>query len=62
MAGPLGSAIEAIADQIIADCGGDARAAVIELVTLIGALGQENETLAFASSQGFARRSPGPRI
>jgi hypothetical protein len=50
---------EAIADQIIADCGGDMRAAVIELVTLIGALRRENENLAAASSPGYARRAPG---
>ena len=48
----------AIADQIIADCGGDMRAAVIELVTLIGALRRENESLAAASSPGYARRAP----
>jgi hypothetical protein len=35
------------------------RAAVIELVTLIGALRRENENLAAASSPGYARRAPG---
>ena len=49
---------EALADEIIADCQGDARAAVIELVTLIGALKRENAALVSSSSPGYARRSP----
>jgi hypothetical protein len=50
--------IAATADEIIADCGGDARAAVIELVAIVPALGQENKTLREAASPGFARRRP----
>jgi hypothetical protein len=33
------------ADDIIADCNGDARAAVIELLAIIRSLIQENQTL-----------------
>jgi hypothetical protein len=51
--------LEPIAEQIIASCGGDARAAVIELVSLIGALRRENQSLAASSSPGYARRRPG---
>jgi hypothetical protein len=46
------------ADAIIADCGGDARAAVIELLAIIRSLIHENQTLREAASPGFARRRP----
>jgi hypothetical protein len=45
------------ADDIIADCGGDPRAAVIELLAIIRSLIHENQTRESASP-GFARRSP----
>lgn len=43
------------ADQLIASLGGDARAAVIQLVALVGALQRENESLTSAASRGYAR-------
>jgi hypothetical protein len=46
------------ADDIIADCDGDARAAVIELLAIIRSLIHENQTLREAASPGFARRRP----
>jgi hypothetical protein len=55
----LEATVEAIAEQIIASCGGDARAAVIELISLIDALRRENQSLAASSSPGYARRRPG---
>jgi hypothetical protein len=44
------------AERIIADCNGDPRAAVSELVAIIGALLGENRALARATSPGYARR------
>jgi len=49
---------EPIVDEIIADCGGDARAAIIELVAVIHSLILENKTLRQAASPGFARQRP----
>jgi hypothetical protein len=49
---------EPIVDEIIADCGGDARAAIVELVAVIRSLILENKTLRAAASPGFARRRP----
>jgi hypothetical protein len=46
------------ADAIIADCDGDARAAVIELLAIIRSLIHENQTLREAASPGFARCRP----
>jgi hypothetical protein len=46
------------ADDIVAVCGGDARAAVIELLAIIRSLIHENRTLREAASPGFARRRP----
>jgi hypothetical protein len=46
------------ADDIIAECGGDPRAAVIELLAIIRSLIHENQTLREAASPGFARRRP----
>jgi hypothetical protein len=46
------------ADDIIADCDGDPRAAVIELLAIIRSLIHENQTLRQAASPGFARRRP----
>jgi hypothetical protein len=46
------------ADDIIADCGGDPRAAVIELLAIIRSLIHENQALRQAASPGFARRRP----
>ena len=49
---------EPIVDEIIADCGGDARAAIVELVAVIRSLILQNITLREAASPGFARRRP----
>ena len=49
---------EPIVDEIIADCGGDARATIAELVAVIHSLILENKTLRAAASPGFARRRP----
>jgi hypothetical protein len=45
-------------DAIIADCDGDPRAAVAELLAIIRSLIHENQTLREAASPGFARRRP----
>jgi hypothetical protein len=45
-------------DDVIADCGGEARAAVGELLAIIRSLIHENQTLREAASPGFARRRP----
>jgi hypothetical protein len=45
-------------DAVIADCGGDARQAVAELVAIIRSLIHENEALREAASAGFVRRRP----
>ncbi len=50
--------VDQVADQIIADCGGDARAAVVELVGLVRHLANQNTALIEASSPGFVRRPP----
>jgi hypothetical protein len=44
-----------VAEQVIADCGGDPRAAVGELVAIVGVLLEENRALAEAASPGYAR-------
>jgi hypothetical protein len=49
---------EPTVDEIISDCGGDARAAIVELVAVIRSLILENKTLRAAASPGFARRRP----
>ena len=49
---------EPVVDEIISDCGGDARAAIVELVAVIRSLILENKTLREAASPGFARRRP----
>jgi hypothetical protein len=46
------------ADDIIADCDGDPRAAVIELLAIILSLIHENQVLREAASPEFARRRP----
>ena len=46
------------ADDIFADCAGDARAAVIELLAIMRSLIHENQTLRESASPGFARRRP----
>jgi hypothetical protein len=45
-------------DAIIADCGGDPRAAVVELLAIVRSLIHENRALREAASPGFARRRP----
>jgi hypothetical protein len=45
-------------DDIIADCDGDPRAAVVELLAIIRSLIAENQKLREAASPGFARRRP----
>jgi hypothetical protein len=49
---------EQTADDIIADCDGDPRAAVVELLAIIQSLIHENQALREAASPGFARRRP----
>ena len=49
---------EAVADHIISECGGDARAVVVELVAIVRHLAEEIRALSAASSPGYARRSP----
>jgi hypothetical protein len=46
------------ADDVIAECGGDPRAAVAELLAIIRSLIHENQTLREAASPGFARQRP----
>jgi hypothetical protein len=46
------------ADEIIAECDGDSRAAVVELLAIIRSLIHENQALRLAASLGFARRRP----
>ena len=53
---PTGASIEEAADALIAEFAGDPRAAVVALIDLVHALGQENRTLRCAASLGFARR------
>ena len=55
---PPPATAEQTADDIIADCGGDARAAVIELLAIVQSLIHENQTLREAASPGFVRRRP----
>lgn len=43
------------ADQFIASLGGDARAAVIQLLVLVDSLQFENEALTTAASDGYMR-------
>jgi hypothetical protein len=55
---------DAAVDDIIAECGGDARAALAELLAIIRSLIHENKTLRETASPGYARRRPivfGPR-
>jgi hypothetical protein len=47
---------EEMADLIIADCAGDARAAVVQLVTIVRHLADENQALAGTASRGVVRR------
>jgi hypothetical protein len=53
-----GQPAEQVAAEIIASLGGDARAALIELVLIVRALIEENQALAAAASPGYARRGP----
>jgi hypothetical protein len=46
------------ADDIIADCDGDPRAAVVELLAIVRSLINENQGLREAASPGYARRRP----
>jgi hypothetical protein len=55
---PPSAAPDQTVDAIIADCDGDARAAVIELLAIIRSPIHENQTLREAASPGFARRRP----
>jgi hypothetical protein len=49
--------MEEVADQIIADYGGNARAAVVELATIVHGLADDNRVLVSETSRGYARRS-----
>jgi hypothetical protein len=55
---PNSSPPDRTADDIIAECGGDPRAAVVELLAIVRSLIQENRTLRETASPGFARRRP----
>jgi hypothetical protein len=46
---------EKAADQLIASLGGNARAAVVQLIALVGTLQRENASLVIAASRGYAR-------
>jgi hypothetical protein len=48
--------VEQVAEKVIADCDGDLRAAVDELVAIVGALLEKNEALRDAASPGYARK------
>ncbi len=50
--------IEEVAEKIVADCDGDPRAAIKELITMIRALLEENKALSAAALPGYARRTP----
>ena len=52
------SSDDAAVDDIIAECGGDARAAVGELLAVIRSLIHENKRLRETASPGYARRRP----
>jgi hypothetical protein len=52
------TALNQTVDDIIADCGGDPRAAAVELLAIIRSLIHENQALREATSPGFARRRP----
>ncbi len=53
---PAGVSIEETADALIVEFAGDPRAAVVALIDLVHALGEENRALRRAASPGFARR------
>jgi hypothetical protein len=53
--------VEQVAEKIIADCDGDPRAAVNELVAIVGSLIEENKALRDAASPGYARK-PRPGV
>jgi hypothetical protein len=48
---------DTVADHVIAECGGDPRAAVLELVTVVRHLAEEIRMLSAAASPGYLRRS-----
>ena len=50
------------ADDIIADCDDDPRAAVIELLAIVRSLIHENQALREAASPWFARQRPRPAV
>jgi hypothetical protein len=54
----LPASTDAAVDDIIAECGGDARAAIGELLAIIRSLIHENKTLRETTSPGYARRRP----
>jgi hypothetical protein len=45
-------------EEVIADCDGDPRVAVAELLAIVRSLIHENRTLREAASPGFSRRRP----
>jgi hypothetical protein len=49
---------EQTADAIIADCDGDPRAAVVELLAIVRSLIHVNQALRESASPGFARLRP----
>jgi hypothetical protein len=55
---PIAPAREQRADLVIAHCGGDPRAAVIELLPILESLIAEEWKLRASASPGFARTRP----
>ena len=55
---PPSARADQTAEAIIADCDGDPRAAVVELLAIVRSLIHENRALREAASPGFARRRP----
>ena len=55
---PSPSDADAAADRFLAGHGGDARAAIAELLAAMRMLADDNRALTAAASRGFARRPP----
>ena len=56
---PSPSDVDAAASRFLAAHGGDARAAIAELLSAMRMLADDNRALVAAASRGFARRPPG---
>jgi hypothetical protein len=53
---PDSSRIQAAVDEVIVECGGDARAAIAELIVILQSVVAENRALRAAASPGSAGR------